>query len=194
MKRNMLLIIMSLLFLTACTNQKQANQSTTDTSMKTAESAARETTSIKKRQYVVNNMLIGQSKISFNNQDFAQLSDGKFTKSVLWGTFRSDKYPNISLQLNAADKEQKIYGDINGYELEDIDWDVASPVQYVNVMEEALQFSKDKKALLYKARTGDIIFSVAFFSDSELTSQEILALKKISKSISIEYVGDTLTE
>ncbi|MGY3766455.1 hypothetical protein ACWOAH_07920 [Vagococcus vulneris] len=187
-----LAIIVFLFLLAGCSAKETSNLAKTSNSeSKIMRENKKNNHAALKRQYVVNNMLVGQSKISFNNQEFSHLSDGKFTKSLLWGTFRSDKYPDVYLQINAADKEQPIYGEINGYELEGVNWDKPSAVQYVNVMEEALQFSKDKKSLLYKGRTGDVIFSVSLFGDEKLTDREVLALKKISKSIKVEFVGET---
>ncbi|MGX7015133.1 hypothetical protein [Vagococcus silagei] len=144
----------------------------------------------KKRTDIINNLMIGRSKISFNNQEFSQLSDGKFTSQKLWGTFRNLDDPSITLQLNAADNNQSIYGEISGYELEGIDWDKETPVKYLGLMEEALQGSKDQTALLYKGRTGDVIFSVALMGKEPLTEENKLLLKSIAKEIKIEFIGE----
>ena len=146
-----------------------------------------------KRSTVVNNMLVGHSKISFNNEKYDILSEGKFNQQTLWGTFQQENNRNTYIQIDAFDNTQKMYGDISGYVLDGIKWGEEEPVQYLGVMEEALQPSKDKKTLMYKARTGDIIFSVTMFGKDKLTNKEILDLKEIAKSIKIEYVADQMT-
>lgn len=147
----------------------------------------------KQRSNIVNNMIVGKSKISFNNESYNLMSDGNFTQDKLWGTFQQKKNRQTSIQINAANSEQDIYGDLDGYELEGIKWDEDEYVQYLGVMEEAIQYSQDKKVVMYKARTGDVIFSVAMFGQKELTEKEILSLKKLAKGITIEYVEGQLT-
>lgn len=45
---------------------------------------------------------------------------------------------------------------------------------------------------MYKARTGDVIFSVTMFGKEKLTNKDILNLKEIAKSIKVEYVADQM--
>lgn len=146
-----------------------------------------------KRSTIVNNMIVGHSKISFNNDEYDELSQGKFNQESLWGTFQKEGDRDTYIQIDAFDNTQSMYGELSGYVLEGIDWDEAKPVEYLGVMEEATQESKDKKVLMYKGRTGDVIFSVTMFGKKKLTNQEILDLKKIAKSIKIEYVADQMT-
>lgn len=144
------------------------------------------------RSDVINNVLVGNTKISFNNKSYDQLSNGNFTQETLWGAFQKKDNRDTYIQINAADKEQPIYGEINGYELEGVNWDQAEQVQYLGVQEEAIQSSKDNKAMMYKAKTGDIIFSVAMFGKKELTDEEILELKGLAKDIKIEYIDQAI--
>lgn len=144
------------------------------------------------RSDVINNVLVGNTKISFNNKSYDQLSNGNFTQEALWGAFQKKDNRDTYIQINAADKEQPIYGEINGYELEGVNWDQAEQVQYLGVQEEAIQSSKDNKAMMYKAKTGDIIFSVAMFGKKELTDEEILELKGLAKDIKIEYIDQAI--
>lgn len=148
---------------------------------------------VENRKDIINNMIIGESKISFNNDPFVLLSDGQFTQSSLWGTFTSPEHKHLVLQMNAFDKEQEMYGEIAGYELEGEEWEENDYVQYLGVMEEAIQTSKGNKAIMYKARTGDVLFSVALFSDDKLTDADIILLKTLAQQITIEYIGDQVT-
>ncbi|MDT2863757.1 hypothetical protein [Vagococcus carniphilus] len=182
-KKWVLLLLIPLLVLVGCGN-KEKKQEVTNSSEKGMVIKDEG----KKRSDIINNILVGKSKISFNNAPYDKMSDGKFTQSELWGTFQNKSDNKTSIQINAADSLQKIYGDINGYELKGVKWDVEDPVQYLGVMEEALQYSKDKKALMYKARTGDIIFSVTMFSKNKLTDKNELELKRLAKGIKVEYV------
>ena len=147
---------------------------------------------VKKRSDVINNILVGNSKISFNNVDYDVMSEGEFKQSELWGTFKKDEKSNTYLQIDAFSNEESIYGDLEGFELKDVDWSEAEPVQYLGMMEEALQYSKDGNTLMYKARSGDIIFSVTLFGEKKLTEEEVLELKALAKGIKIEYVGDQI--
>lgn len=187
-KRKLLFLLSFLLIITGC-SQKQ-NTVNFPKEKKVTKLTVADVNKKKKRTDIINNLMIGRSKISFNNQELSQLSDGKFTSEELWGTFRDLDQPELTLQLNAADSKQAIYGEISGYELEGIDWDKETPVKYLGLMEEALQFSKDKKILMYKARTGDVIFSTTLVGKSELTDTEILLLKSIAKGIKLEFVGE----
>lgn len=189
MKKNLiLLILIPSLFLVSC--GKKDKQQATKTSAEDKGMVIKD--DAKKRSDIINNILVGKSKISFNNTSYDVMSDGKFTQSELWGTFQNSKDKKTNIQINASDNEQKIYGDISGYELEGVKWDVEDPVQYLGVMEEALQYSKDKKALMFKARTGDIIFSVTMFGKEKLTDKNELELKKIAKGIKVEFVNEEI--
>lgn len=143
---------------------------------------------IVKRSDIINNVLIGNTKMSFNNTTFNQMVDGNFTQNVLWGSFQEEGNDSTYLQIDASDNTQAIYGELSGYKLEDIEWAEAETVQYLGVMEEAIQHSKDQKVFMYKARTGDVIFSVALIGKEELSEEQILSLKGQAKEIKIEYV------
>jgi hypothetical protein len=45
---------------------------------------------------------------------------------------------------------------------------------------------------MYKARTGDVLFSVAMFGKKKLTEEEVLELKALAKGIKIEYVENQI--
>lgn len=147
---------------------------------------------VEKRSDIINNILVGNTKLSFNNNDFDIMSEGQFNQNELWGTFKSETKDTIYIQLDAFDNTQAMYGEISGYELEGITWGETEYVQYLNVMEEAIQYSQDGKALMFKARTGDVIFSVTMFGNEKLTDEEILELKSLAKGIKFEFVGDQI--
>lgn len=147
---------------------------------------------VEKRSDIINNILVGNTKLSFNNNDFDIMSEGQFNQNELWGTFKSETKDTIYIQLDAFDNTQAMYGEISGYELEGITWAETEYVQYLNVMEEAIQYSQDGKALMFKARTGDVIFSVTMFGTEKLTDEEILELKSLAKGIKFEFVGDQI--
>ncbi|MGY3704440.1 hypothetical protein BW731_10245 [Vagococcus martis] len=184
---NYLILLFLLVGLSGCGEKKTQTQETTEstTGMVVKDKKG-------KRSTVVNNMLVGHSKISFNNEKYDILSEGKFTQESLWGTFQQENNQKTYIQIDAFDNTQKMYGEIEGYVLDGVKWDEAEPVQYLGVMEEALQHSKDKKVLMYKARTGDVIFSVTMFGKEKLTNKDILNLKEIAKSIKVEYVADQM--
>lgn len=184
---NYLILLFLFVGLSGCGEKKTQTQETTEstTGMVVKDKKG-------KRSTVVNNMLVGHSKISFNNEKYDILSEGKFTQETLWGTFQQENNQKTYIQIDAFDNTQKMYGDIEGYVLDGVKWDEAEPVQYLGVMEEALQPSKDKKALMFKARTGDVIFSVTMFGKEKLTNKDILNLKEIAKSIKVEYVADQM--
>ncbi len=189
MKKAWILLILPFLVLVSCGKKEEVKPTT-----KSSEAKGMVIKDDgKKRSDIINNILVGKSKFSFNNAPYDTMSDGKFTQSELWGTFQSKKDPTTIIQINASDNEQKIYGDITGYELEGIKWDTEEIVQYSGFMEEALQFSKDKKSLMYKARTGDVIFSVTMFTEKELTDKNILSLKTLAKGIKVEFVENQVT-
>ena len=183
-----LLLLIPLLILVGCGKDKK-DETTISTSE--PEGMVIEET-VKKRSDVINNILVGNSKISFNNVDYDVMSEGEFKQSELWGTFKKDEKSNTYLQIDAFSNEESIYGDLEGFELKDVDWSEAEPVQYLGMMEEALQYSKDGNTLMYKARSGDIIFSVTLFGEKKLTEEEVLELKALAKGIKIEYVGDQI--
>ncbi|MGX4686534.1 hypothetical protein JNUCC83_06500 [Vagococcus sp. JNUCC 83] len=185
---NYLILLFLLVGLSGCGDKKKETNETTESTVGMVVKDKKG-----KRSTVVNNMLVGHSKISFNNEKYDILSEGKFTQQSLWGTFQQENNRKNYIQIDAFDNTQKMYGEIAGYVLDGIKWDEAEPVQYLGVMEEALQFSKDKKTLMYKARTGDVLFSVTMFGNEKLTNKEILNLKEIAKSIKIEYVEDQMT-
>ncbi len=180
----LLLLVIPLLTLVGCGKEETKK----NTKISSAEKGMIIKDDGKKKSDIINNILVGKSKISFNNNPYDKMSDGKFTQSELWATFQNKKNKDLTLQINAADSFQKIYGDIAGYELDGVEWGEEDIVQYIGVMEEALQFSKDEKVLMYKARTGDVIFSVTMFGKKKLTDENILELKRIAKGIKVEYV------
>lgn len=180
--------MVSILMLTGCSKNKKAEEKTTESEPVGMVIDTKE----KKRSDVINNILVGRSKMSFNNVNYDIMSDGQFGQDELWGTFESETNKNTYIQIDAFDNEQAIYGDIYSYELEGVSWDEAEPVQYLNYMEEALQYSKDGKSLMYKARTGDVLFSVAMFGKKKLTEEEVLELKALAKGIKIEYVENQI--
>ncbi|RHH71449.1 MULTISPECIES: hypothetical protein [Vagococcus] len=184
---NYLILLFLLVGLSGCGEKKTQTQETTESTTGMVVKDKK-----RKRSTVVNNMLVGHSKISFNNEKYDILSEGKFTQETLWGTFQQENNQKTYIQIDAFDNTQKMYGDIEGYVLDGVQWDEAEPVQYLGVMEEALQPSKDKKVLMYKARTGDVIFSVTMFGKEKLTNKDILNLKEIAKSIKVEYVADQM--
>ncbi|MEG0254656.1 MAG: hypothetical protein RR669_03675 [Vagococcus sp.] len=188
-KKIILLLLIPSLFLVSCGKKEKAQSTKVSTEDKGMVIKDDE----KKRSDIINNILVGKSKISFNNTSYDVMSDGEFTQSNLWGTFQNKKDKKTSIQINASDNEQKIYGDLTGYELEDVKWDVEEPVQYLGVMEEALQYSTDKKTLMFKARTGDVIFSVTMFGKEKLTNKNVLELKKLAKGIKVEFVNGQAT-
>lgn len=183
-----LILLLFLVGLSGCGNKKSNTKETTESTVGMVIKDKK-----RKRSTVVNNMLVGHSKISFNNEKYDVLSEGKFSQQTLWGTFQQENNRNTYIQIDAFDNTQKMYGDISGYVLDGVKWGEEEPVQYLGVMEEALQPSKDKKALMYKGRTGDVIFSVTMFGKDKLTNKEILDLKEIAKSIKVEYVADQMT-
>lgn len=185
---NYLILLFLLVGLSGCGDKKKETHETTESTVGVVVKDKKG-----KRSTVVNNMLVGHSKISFNNEKYDILSEGKFTQQSLWGTFQQENNRKNYIQIDAFDNTQKMYGEIAGYVLDGIKWDEEEPVQYLGVMEEALQFSKDKKTLMYKARTGDVLFSVTMFGNEKLTNKEILNLKEIAKSIKIDYVADQMT-
>ncbi|MBO0488478.1 hypothetical protein [Vagococcus fluvialis] len=187
-KTRILLLMVSIFMLTGCSKNKKAEEKTTESEPVGMVIDTKE----KKRSDVINNILVGRSKMSFNNVNYDIMSDGQFGQDELWGTFESETNKNTYIQIDAFDNEQAIYGDIYSYELEGISWDEAEPVQYLNYMEEALQSSKDGKSLMYKARTGDVLFSVAMFGKKKLTEEEVLELKALAKGIKIEYVENQI--
>lgn len=187
-KTRILLLMVSIFMLTGCSKNKKAEEKTTESEPVGMVIDTKE----KKRSDVINNILVGRSKISFNNVNYDIMSDGQFGQDELWGTFESETNKNTYIQIDAFDNEQAIYGDIYSYELEGVSWDEAEPVQYLNYMEEALQYSKDGKSLMYKARTGDVLFSVAMFGKKKLTEEEVLELKALAKGIKIEYVENQI--
>ena len=187
-KTRILLLMVSIFMLTGCSKNKKAEEKTTESETVGMVIDTKE----KKRSDVINNILVGRSKMSFNNVNYDIMSDGQFGQDELWGTFESETNKNTYIQIDAFDNEQAIYGDIYSYELEGVSWDEAEPVQYLNYMEEALQYSKDGKSLMYKARTGDVLFSVAMFGKKKLTEEEVLELKALAKGIKIEYVENQI--
>ncbi|UDM80038.1 hypothetical protein [Vagococcus fluvialis] len=187
-KTRILLLMVSIFMLTGCSKNKKAEEKTTESEAVGMVIDTKE----KKRSDVINNILVGRSKMSFNNVNYDIMSDGQFGQDELWGTFESETNKNTYIQIDAFDNEQAIYGDIYSYELEGVSWDEAEPVQYLNYMEEALQYSKDGKSLMYKARTGDVLFSVAMFGKKKLTEEEVLELKALAKGIKIEYVENQI--
>lgn len=187
-KTRILLLMVSIFMLTGCSKNKKAEEKTTESEPVGMVIDTKE----KKRSDVINNILVGRSKMSFNNVNYDIISDGQFGQDELWGTFESETNKNTYIQIDAFDNEQAIYGDIYSYELEGVSWDEAEPVQYLNYMEEALQYSKDGKSLMYKARTGDVLFSVAMFGKKKLTEEEVLELKALAKGIKIEYVENQI--
>lgn len=187
-KTRILLLMVSIFMLTGCSKNKKAEEKTTESEPVGMVIDTKE----KKRSDVINNILVGRSKMSFNNVNYDIMSDGQFGQNELWGTFESETNKNTYIQMDAFDNEQAIYGDIYSYELEGVSWDEAEPVQYLNYMEEALQYSKDGKSLMYKARTGDVLFSVAMFGKKKLTEEEVLELKALAKGIKIEYVENQI--
>ena len=187
-KTRILLLMVSIFMLTGCSKNKKAEEKTTESEPGGMVIDTKE----KKRSDVINNILVGRSKMSFNNVNYDIMSDGQFGQDELWGTFESETNKNTYIQIDAFDNEQAIYGDIYSYELEGVSWDEAEPVQYLNYMEEALQYSKDGKSLMYKARTGDVLFSVAMFGKKKLTEEEVLELKALAKGIKIEYVENQI--
>lgn len=189
-KINYLVLLLLSFVLVGCNKSKEEPQQTQASKENNAGMVV--TDKKEKRSTIVNNMVVGHSKISFNNEEYDEMSQGKFTQETLWGTFQKEGDRDTYIQIDAFDNTQSMYGDLSGYVLEGIDWDLEQPVEYLSVMEEAIQESKDKKVLMYKGRTGDIIFSVTMFGKKKLTNQEILDLKKIAKSIKIEYVGDQM--
>lgn len=189
MKKTWILLALPMLLLVSCGNKEE-----TKTMVKNSEPRGMVIKDDgKKRSDIINNILVGKSKFSFNNAPYDKMSDGKFTQSEMWGTFESKDDPTTIVQINASDNQQKIYGDIIGYELEDVKWDTEEAVQYSGFMEEALQFSKDKKTLMYKARTGDVIFSITMFGQKKLTDKNILSLKTLAKGVKVEYVEEQVT-
>ncbi|HCM90064.1 MULTISPECIES: hypothetical protein [Vagococcus] len=189
MKKTWILLALPMLLLVSCGNKEE-----TKTMVKNSEPRGMVIKDDgKKRSDIINNILVGKSKFSFNNAPYDKMSDGKFTQSEMWGTFKSKDDPTTIVQINASDNQQKIYGDIIGYELEDVKWDTEEAVQYSGFMEEALQFSKDKKTLMYKARTGDVIFSITMFGQKKLTDKNILSLKTLAKGVKVEYVEEQVT-
>lgn len=187
-KTRILLLMVSIFMLTGCSKNKKAEEKTTESEPVGMVIDTKE----KKRSDVINNILVGRSKMSFNNVNYDIMSDGQFGQDELWGTFESETNKNTYIQIDAFDNEQAIYGDIYSYELEGVSWDEAEPVQYLNYMEEELQYSKDGKSLMYKARTGDVLFSVAMFGKKKLTEEEVLELKALAKGIKIEYVENQI--
>lgn len=187
-KTRILLLMVSIFMLTGCSKNKNAEEKTTESEPVGMVIDTKE----KKRSDVINNILVGRSKMSFNNVNYDIMSDGQFGQDELWGTFESETNKNTYIQIDAFDNEKAIYGDIYSYELEGVSWDEAEPVQYWNYMEEALQYSKDGKSLMYKARTGDVLFSVAMFGKKKLTEEEVLELKALAKGIKIEYVENQI--
>ncbi|WP_288394665.1 hypothetical protein [uncultured Vagococcus sp.] len=187
-KTRILLLMVSIFMLTGCSKNKKAEEKTTESEPVGMVIDTKE----KKRSDVINNILVGRSKMSFNNVNYDIMSDGQFGQDELWGTFESETNKNTYIQIDAFDNEQAIYGDIYSYELEGVSWDEVEPVQYLNYMEEALQYSKDGKSLMYKARTGDVLFSVAMFGKKKLTEEEVLELKALAKGIKIEYVENQI--
>ncbi|MGF2055835.1 hypothetical protein [Vagococcus fluvialis] len=187
-KTRILLLMVSIFMLTGCSKNKKAEEKTTESESVGMVIDTKE----KKRSDVINNILVGRSKMSFNNVNYDIMSDGQFGQDELWGTFESETNKNTYIQIDAFDNEQAIYGDIYSYELEGVSWNEAEPVQYLNYMEEALQYSKDGKSLMYKARTGDVLFSVAMFGKKKLTEEEVLELKALAKGIKIEYVENQI--
>lgn len=187
-KTRILLLMVSIFMLTGCSKNKKAEEKTTESESVGMVIDTKE----KKRSDVINNILVGRSKMSFNNVNYDIMSDGQFGQDELWGTFESETNKNTYIQIDAFDNEQAIYGDIYSYELEGVSWDEVEPVQYLNYMEEALQYSKDGKSLMYKARTGDVLFSVAMFGKKKLTEEEVLELKALAKGIKIEYVENQI--
>lgn len=182
------LIVTSFFLLASCGKKevKETKTSESDISSVTVEES-------KKRSDVINNILLGNTKISFNNTTYDLMSEGEFNQNEIWGTFESDNQKDLYIQLDGFNNEQPLYGDIYSYELEGIKWAEAEPVQYLNIMEEAIQFSEDGKVLMFKGRTGDILFSVTMFGEKKLTEENILELKALAKGIKIEYVENQIS-
>ena len=189
MKKMGIVLIVTSFFLLASCGKKEVQE--TKTSESEISSVTVEET--KKRSDVINNILLGNTKISFNNTTYDLMSEGEFNQNEIWGTFESDSQKDIYIQLDGFNNEQSMYGDIYTYELEGIKWAEAEPVQYLNIMEEAIQFSEDGKVLMFKGRTGDILFSVTMFGKKKLTEENILELKALAKGIKIEYVENQIS-
>ena len=187
-KKWLVLLLIPVFVLTSC-GKKNASE-TTKASSEPSGMVIKTTT--KKRSDVINNILVGNSKISFNNVKYDMMSDGEFKQHELWGTFEAEGNKNTYIQLDAFDNQQPVYGELSGYELDGVKWDEAEAVQYLNLQEEALQYSKDGKVLMYKARTGDLIFSVTMFGKKKLAEEEVLELKALAKGIKIEYVENQI--
>lgn len=187
-KMGIVLIVTSFFLLASCGKKevKETKTSESDISSVTVEES-------KKRSDVINNILLGNTKISFNNTTYDLMSEGEFNQNEIWGTFESDNQKDLYIQLDGFNNEQPLYGDIYSYELEGIKWAEAEPVQYLNIMEEAIQFSEDGKVLMFKGRTGDILFSVTMFGEKKLTEENILELKALAKGIKIEYVENQIS-
>lgn len=183
-KRWGLLFLIPLLVLVGCGKDKKEETATSDSEH--VGMVIKDTK--KQRSDVINNILVGNTKMSFNNVNYDIMSDGQFNQNELWGTFESKNRKDVSIQIDAFDNEHPMFGEVSGYELEGITWAEPEPVQYLVVMEQELQYSKDGKALMYKARTGDVLFSVAIFSQKKLSEEEVLDLKSLAKGIKFEYV------
>lgn len=179
----LILLVLPLLIISGCSKDKKA-----ETKESSNPRGVVVEDKVEKRSDIINNVLVGNTKLSFNNNNYDIMSEGEFNQNELWGTFKSENKDNTHIQLDAFDNTQAMYGELSGYELEGITWADAESVQYLNVMEEALQYSQDGKTVMFKARTGDVIFSVALFSNEKLTDEEILELKTLAKGIKVEYV------
>ncbi|MFW8053627.1 hypothetical protein [Vagococcus fluvialis] len=188
-KVSTIMLTLSLLLLVGC-GKKDKNE-TISSSEKPIETTVEEPA--KQRSDVINNILLGNTKISFNNTSFDLMSEGTFNQNEIWGTFESNEQKDVYIQIDGFNSEQPIYGDIYTYEIEGIKWAEAEPVQYLNIMEEAIQFSEDGKELMYKGRTGDILFSVTMFGKKKLTEEQVLELKALAKGIKIEYVENQIS-
>ena len=187
-KKWVLLLLLPMLVLVGCGKNKKVETTTSES--ENVGMVIKDTE--KKRSDVINNILVGNSKMSFNNVNYDIMSDGQFNQNELWGTFENKDKKDVYIQIDAFDNEHPMYGDIEGYELEGVTWDTLEYVQYLIVMEQAIQYSKDGKALMFKARTGDVLFSVTIFSKKKLTEEDILDLKALAKSIKVEYVENQI--
>lgn len=187
-KLKYLSIICLLIMLSACSKAKQPTNNTDTSNIGVVIKEKKE-----KHSTIVNNMLVGRSKISFNNKKYDVLSQGKFAQDTLWGTFEQENNSDTYIQIDAFDNIQDMYGEISGYTLDGVDWAEEKPVNFHDFEEEATQLSRDKKVYMYKARTDDIIFSVTMFGKEKLTTKQILDLEQMAKSIKVENVADQIT-
>ncbi len=185
-KKTLFLIFFTGVFLLAGCSQPSKPASTPTGS---SEEKQVETTAARDAETIVNNVMVGGTKISFNNTEFNRMSDGQFKEHELWGTFESDNFPGVHVQLDVSDMTTDAYGTIAEYQLADVQWQESEQVYLLGLMEEAVQLSKDGKAKMYKGRTGDVLISVAIFSEKKLTDQELLALESLVSGIKLEYTG-----